>query len=101
MTFLTRIVHDYDDSFRFKIHGLKHFNVDVHEFDDNLNFRFEYICERSKPYIRKYFSLPIRPDGLPVPKEIDFPRYDMKCSGENVIQRGIFHVVSCFPLHFM
>ena len=25
----------------------------------------------------------------------------MKCSGENVIQRGIFHVVSCFPLHFM
>ena len=64
MTFLTRIVHDYDDSFRFKIHGLKHFNVDVHEFDDNLNFRFEYICERSKPYIRKYFSLPIRPEGL-------------------------------------
>ena len=25
----------------------------------------------------------------------------MKCSGENVILRGIFHVVSCFPLHFM
>ena len=36
-----------------------------------------------------------------VPKEIDFPRYTMKCSGENVILRGIFHVVSCFPLHFM
>ena len=36
-----------------------------------------------------------------VPKVIDFPRYDMKCSGENVILRGIFHLVSCFPLHFM
>ena len=36
-----------------------------------------------------------------VPKEIDFPCYTMKCSGENVILRVIFHVVSCFPLHFM
>ena len=36
-----------------------------------------------------------------VPKKIDFPRYNMKCSGENVILRGIFHVISCFPLHFM
>ena len=36
-----------------------------------------------------------------VPTEIDFPQYNMKCSGENVIHRGIFHVVSCFPLHFM
>ena len=25
----------------------------------------------------------------------------MKCSRENVILRGIVHVVSCFPLHFM
>ena len=25
----------------------------------------------------------------------------MKCSRENVILREIFHVVSCFPLHFM
>ena len=25
----------------------------------------------------------------------------MKCNGKNVILRGIFHVVSCFPLHFM
>ena len=31
----------------------------------------------------------------------DFPRYIMKCSGENVILRGIFHVVTGFPLHFM
>ena len=38
-----------------------------------------------------------------VPKEIDFPRYNMKmkCSGENMILRGKFHVVSCFPLHFI
>ena len=33
--------------------------------------------------------------------EIDFPRYSMKYSGENVILRGIFHVVSGFPLHLM
>ena len=36
-----------------------------------------------------------------VPKEIDFPRYNMKCCGKNVILRGIFHVLSGFPLHFM
>ena len=37
-----------------------------------------------------------------VPKVIDFPRYNMKFSGENVILRGIFHVVrvSRFPLQF-
>ena len=34
-------------------------------------------------------------------KVIDFPRYNMKFSGENVILRGIVHVVSDFPLHFM
>ena len=27
-----------------------------------------------------------------VSREIDFPRYNMKCSGENVILRRIFHV---------
>ena len=36
-----------------------------------------------------------------VPKEIDFPRYNMKCSGENVLLRGIFPVLSRFPLHFL
>ena len=36
-----------------------------------------------------------------VPNVIDFPRYSMKCSGENVTLCGIFHVVSRFPLHFM
>ena len=36
-----------------------------------------------------------------MPKEIDFPRYKMKYSGKNVILRGIFRVVSCFPQNFM
>ena len=36
-----------------------------------------------------------------VPKEIYFLRYNMKCSGENVILSGIVHVVSSFLLHFM
>ena len=36
-----------------------------------------------------------------VPKKIYFPRYNMKCCEENVILGRIFHVVSCFPLHFM
>ena len=36
-----------------------------------------------------------------VPKVIDVPRYNIKCSGENVILRGIFHVVPRFPLRFM
>ena len=34
-------------------------------------------------------------------KVIDFPQYNMKFSGENVILRGIVYVVSRFPLHFM
>ena len=34
-------------------------------------------------------------------KVIDFPWYNMKCSGEIMILRGIVHVLSCFPLHFM
>ena len=46
------------------------------------------------------------PDGLctrtrTVPKKKDFSRYNMKCSEESEIQRGIFHVVSRFLLHFM
>ena len=36
-----------------------------------------------------------------VTKVINFPRYNMKCCGENVILRGIVHAVSGFPLHFM
>ena len=31
----------------------------------------------------------------------DFPRYNMKCSRENMILCGIFHAVSRFPLHYM
>ena len=37
----------------------------------------------------------------PVPKIIDFPRYNMKCSGESGTLRGIFRVISRFPLHFV
>ena len=36
-----------------------------------------------------------------VPKVIHKPRYNMKCSGDNVILRGIVHVVSGFHPHFM
>ena len=38
-----------------------------------------------------------------VPKEVDFPRYIMKrvITCYYVLLRGIFHAVSCFPLHFM
>ena len=36
-----------------------------------------------------------------VPKVMDFPRYNTKCSGENKIQGAIFRVVYRFPLHFV
>ena len=36
-----------------------------------------------------------------VSKVIDFPRYNMKCSGGNVTLRGIINVLSRFPVHFM
>ena len=36
-----------------------------------------------------------------IPKVIDFPRYNTKFSGENEILRGIFRLVSRFPLHFV
>ena len=49
-----------------------------------------------------YYSWPIHVAYNTVPKEIDFPRYNMKCSRENVILRGscsimfstTFHVIS-------
>ena len=45
----------------------------------------------------------LRPESHPVKslKVIDFPRFNMKCSGEIVILRGIVHVVSRFPVHFI
>ena len=36
-----------------------------------------------------------------VPKVNDFPLYNMKCSGENMLLRGIIHEVSGFQIHFM
>ena len=35
------------------------------------------------------------------PKGNQFSAIELKFSGENVILRGIFHVVYRFPLHFM
>ena len=46
---------------------------------------------------RQIFLQPFRT----VSKVINFPRYNIICSGGNVIICGIFYVVSCFPLHFM
>ena len=50
------------------------------------------------------FNAAVGGGGYTVPKVIDFQRYNMKCSGENVIQRGksscssrfssTFHVLS-------
>ena len=34
-------------------------------------------------------------------KIIDFPRYNMECSGQHEILHGIFRVESRFPLHFV
>ena len=36
-----------------------------------------------------------------VPKVINFPRYNTKCSGENEILRGIFRVLYRFSQHFV
>ena len=36
-----------------------------------------------------------------LPMVIDFPRYNMKCTGENEILRGIFDVLSRFPVLFI
>ena len=38
---------------------------------------------------------------LSAPKEIDFPLYNIKCSGGNVILRGIFHVVEVLSTTFV
>ena len=50
---------------------------------------------RNQRKIRKKARVPT------VPKVIDFPRYNMKCSGENVILREIVHVVPGFPLQYI
>ena len=47
------------------------------------------------------FNAAVGGGGYTVPKVIDFQRYNMKCSGENVILRGIIQVVSGLSLHFM
>ena len=42
-----------------------------------------------------------RADLHTVPKEINFPRYNMKCGMKSEIQRRILCVISRFPLHFV
>ena len=60
-----------------------------------------------KKVLLRYFDIPYDYEYsmysmyCTVPKVIDFPRYNMKCSRENVILREIVHAVSRFPLHFM
>ena len=64
-------------------------------------FSFNFCCNW---HLILFNANQLRAQILPlytVPKEIHFSRYNMKCSGDNVILRGIVHVVSCFPLHFM
>ena len=54
-------------------------------------------------YNRFQYSKKIASYMYTVPKEIDFPQFNMKCSGENVILCGIFHVCRMMfsILHFM
>ena len=47
--------------------------------------------------VQSYFAL----HHYTVPRVINFPRYNTKCSGEFETLRGIFLLVSCFPVHFM
>ena len=58
-----------------------------------------YIAQQAAVVCSVMDSNPIHPAKLCTAYTV--PRYNMKCSGEIVILRGIFHVVSGFPLHFM
>ena len=58
-------------------------------------------CKANRIYVRIFYRCCGGVGLYTVPKVIDFPQYNMKCSGENVILRGIVHVVSGSPLHFM
>ena len=59
-------------------------------------------------WIRNPFLVGYSSPRIPTLRCVHYPksnrlsaRYKIKCGGENVILRGIFHVVSGFPLHFM
>ena len=55
-------------------------------------------------YRSLYTHLPasqVSPASHTVPKVLNFLRYNMTYSGAKVILRGLVHVVSCFPLHFI
>ena len=64
-----------------------------------LQYAYGLICGGENYFIARRQTEPFV--RYTVPNVIDFPRYNMKCNGENKILRGTFHVVSCFPLHFM
>ena len=64
----------------FKISGAGKMNF-IQSNTDLQNWSIKYKC---------FFTV----YSYTVPKEIDFPRFNMKCRGENVILRGIFHVAS-------
>ena len=67
--------------------------VNIYWHGDKLNAEAK-TCDLFSPSWL-YSTRPARPH---CPKSN--PRYNTKCSGENEILRGIFCVVSCFPLHF-
>ena len=58
------------------------------------------VCGVEKTLAKVVVVFNVKPQNT-VPEVIAFPRYNMKCSGENVILRGIFRDVSRFPQHFM
>ena len=74
------LLHKY----RHNLHCTKHVMVIITMFSYRFNSNLHCI-----KLIRDVLQL----HNYTVPKEIDFPRYNMKCSRENVILRGIFHVV--------
>ena len=63
-------------------------------------FRDLTVCYISPCTLCQLFP-PTQKISYTVPKVIEFLRYNMICSGENVILCGIFHVVSGFPLLYI
>ena len=82
-------------------------------FGEKQTWTRNYICSKKLAHCREPMVLCLKPPRPTLKKILAsiqytlyqrksiFPDYNMKCSAENVILRGIFHVVSCFPLHFL
>ena len=61
---------------------------------DNISYNLKFLSKLGDWTTGSLKPLTVRPP-LPthtVPKVIDFPRFSIKCSGENEILRGIFHL---------